>query len=189
MANEFISGVAKRYLIPFLIISLLGMGLATSCGPGLQTFDKYGMSFEVSEKLKLEEYTVSIENQIFKKGTASYEEGYVMSTEKNFTLLWLTTVPQFSPTEVRFSILSTPNTFESASGTFQAKITGDLTTQRIANFEVTFAEMQFTLPGWKAPGITAVWYCPASQRTMQLILIHKQPEREMRRFLRSFSCG
>jgi len=52
----------------------------------------------------------------------SYEQGAVVSTEKNFMLLWLTMVPQFSPAEVRFSILSTLNIFESASGTFQAEI-------------------------------------------------------------------
>ena len=54
--------------------------------------------------------------------------------------------------------------------------------------EELIAEMQFTQPGWKAPGITAVWYCPASQRTMQLVLINRHAEREMKRFIRSFSC-
>jgi len=179
----------KRYLIPIIIILVMASGLAISCTPAVQTFNKYGISFEVSEELKLEEYTISIENQTFKKGTASYEEGAILSTEKNFMLLWLMTVPEFTHEEVRFSILSTPNIFESASGTFQAEIVGDLVTQQIAGFEVTFAEMQFTLPGWKASGITAVWYCQDSQRTMQVVLIHKQPEREMKRFIRSFSCA
>jgi hypothetical protein len=172
-----------------MILLMLASVLGTSCGPGLQTFSKHGISFEVSRELKLEEYTVNFEKQIFRRGTASYEQGAVLSTEKNFMLLWLTTVPQFSPAEVQLSILSTPNSFESASGTFQAEIVGDLVTQQIAGFEVTSARMQFTMPGWKAPGITAVWYCPDSQRTMQVVLIHKQPEREMKRFIRSFSCA
>ena len=182
-------GAMKRYLIPIVIILMLASGLATSCAPTVQTFNKYGISFEVSKELKLEEYSVSIEDQIFRKGTASYEEGCVMSTEKNFTLLWLTTVPEFTHEEIRLSILTTPSCFESASGTFQAEITGDLSTQQIGGFEVTSAKMQFTLPGWKAPGISAVWYCPASQRTIQLILINRHGEREMRRFIRSFSCA
>jgi len=178
----------KRYLIPIVIILMLASGLATSCAPAVQTFNKYGISFEVSKELKLEEYTVSIANQTFQKGTARYEEGAILSTEKNFMLLWVTAVPEFTQEEVRLSILTTPNSFESAGGTFKAKITGDLSTQQIAGFEVTFAMMQFTLPGWEAPGITAVWYCSASQRTMQLILIHKQPKKEMQRFIRSLSC-
>lgn len=189
MASESIASIVntKRHLALILIIMLVGSGLGTSCGPGLQTFSKYGISFEVSRELKLEEYTVNFEKQIFCRGTASYEQGAVLSTEKNFTLLWLTTVPQFSPVEVRFSILSTPSIFESASGTFQAEIAGDLVTQQIAGFEVTSARMQFTMPGWKASGITAVWYCP--DRTMQVVLIHKQPEREMKMFIQSFSCA
>ena len=179
----------KRYLIPILVaVLVLTSGSLVGCGKGLQTFSKHGISFKVSKELKLEEYTVSIKDQVFQKGTASYEEGAVISTEKNFILLWATAVPGFTKEEIRLSILTTPNSFESAGGTFQAKITGDLSTQQIAGFEVTFAMMQFTLPEWEAPGITAVWYCPASQRTMQLILIHKQPKKEMQRFMRSFSC-
>ncbi len=178
----------KRYLIPILIILVLTSGLTVGCGEELQIYNKHGISFKVSRELKLEEYTVSIRDQIFKKGTADYEEGCVMSTEKNFMLLWCTTVPQFTQEEVRLSILTTPNVFESATGTFQAKITSALSSQQIAGFEVTFAEMQFTLPEREAPGITAAWYCPASQRTIQLILINKYPEREMKRFIRSFSC-
>lgn len=178
----------RRHLLPVLIILILSSDLLAGCSEGLQTFSKYGMSFEISKELELEEYTVSIEDQIFRRGTASYREGAVISTEKNFMLLWATTIPKFTEEEVRLSILTTPNTFESADNTLQAKIIGDPSTQQIAGFDVTFAEMEFTLPGWKAPGITAVWYCPASQRTMQLILINKHAEREMRRFIRSFSC-
>jgi len=162
-------------------ISLIG------CGEGLQTFNKHGISFKVSKELKLEEYTVNFEKQTFQKGTASYEQGAVLSTEKNFMLLWLTAVPQFSPAEVRSSILSTPNSFESASSIFQAEIAGDLVKQQISGFEVTSARMQFSMPGWEAPGVTAVWYCADSHRTMQVVLIHKWPETELKRFIKSFS--
>ena len=177
----------KLYLIPILILLLVASVLGTSCGPGMQTFNKHGISFKVSGELKLEDYVVNFEKQTFRRGTASYEQGGVLSTEKNFMLLWLTTIPQFSPAEVRYSILSTPNSFESVSGTFQAGIAGDLVKQQIAGFEVTSARMQFTMPGWKASGITAVWYDADSQRTMQVVLIHKQPETELKRFIGSFS--
>ena len=178
----------KRYLILILLILVLASVLTVGCGEGLQTFNKYGIAFEVSKELKLEEYTVSIADQIFHKGTASYEEGAVLSTEKNFILLWATAIPEFTQEEIRLSILTTPSVFESAGGTLQAKITGDISTQQIAGFEVTFTMMQFTLPGWEAPGITGVWYCSASQRIMQLILINEQPKKEMQRFIRSLSC-
>lgn len=177
----------RRYLTSILLAILaLASGLVTSCSPGLQTFSKYDLSFKVSKELKLEEYTVDFENQTFRRGTASYKQGAILSSEKNFMLLWLTAIPRLTQEEVRRSILTTPNSFESASGTFRAKIEGNLVTEEIAGFEVSFAEMQFTQPGWEAPGITAVWYCPDSQRTMQVVLIHKQPEREMKRFIRSF---
>lgn len=178
-----------RRLSSLLTILLLTSVLLISCGEGLQTFNKHGISFKVATELKLEEYTVNFEKQTFRRGTASYEQGAILSTEKNLTLLWLTTVPEFTQEEVRLSILSTPNAFGSLAGTFQAQVTGDLVTEQIADFKVTFADMQFSLPGWEAPGITAVWYCPTSQRTIQLILIHKQPKREMKRFIRSFACA
>jgi len=163
--------------------------LFISCGEGLETFNKHGISFKVATELELEEYSVNFEKHTFQTGAATYDQGAILSTEKNFMLLWLTTVPEFTQEEVRLSILSTPNAFGSLAGTLQTQVTGDLVTEQIADFKVTFADMQFYMPGWEAPGITAVWYCPMSQRTVQLILIHKQPEREMKRFIRSFACA
>ena len=178
----------KRYILSILVVVSVSIAmLVMGCAEGLQTFSKHGISFSVSKELKLEEYSVDFRNQIFQKGAASYEQGGVFSTEKNFMLLWATTVSEFTEEEVRLSVLTTPNIFESVGNTFQAKIIGDPLTQQINRFDVTFTEMEFTLPGWEAPGITAVWYCPSSQRTMQVILIHKQPKGEMERFLRSFT--
>jgi hypothetical protein len=177
----------RQLMLTLLILSVITSALTAGCGEELQTLNKHGISFTVSRELKLEEYSVNFEKQTFQRGTASYEQGAVISTEKNFMLLWLTAVPQFSPAEVRTSILSTPNSFESVSGNFQAEIAGELVKQKIAGFEVTSAGMQFTMPGWEAPGITAVWYCADSRRTMQVVLIHKQPETELKRFMESFS--
>ena len=99
--------VIKRRLPLALILLLVATILLTGCGGGLQTFNNHGISFKVSQELKLEEYAVNFEKQTFQRGTASYEKGAVLSTEKNFMFLWLTTIPQFSPAEVRSSILST----------------------------------------------------------------------------------
>ncbi len=173
----------KRYLISILIATLvLASGLLVGCAEKLQTFSKYDIAFTVSSDFKLEEYTVSIKDHIFQRGTASYEEGAVISSEKNFYFFWLT-APEFTQEEVRLSILTTADFFVSP----QAEITGAITTQQIADFEVSFADMRFTLPGWEATGITAVWYSAASQRVMQLIVIHKQSKKEIERFIRSFS--
>jgi len=179
----------KLYLITLIIVLVLVSAvLTTSCSPGLQTFSKYDISFKVAKELRLVEYAVDLEKMTSSIGNASYEHGAIMSTEKNFVFLWVTTIPKFTNEEVRFSILSTPYAFESITSKFQAAVTGDLVTQDVAGFEVTFAEMQFTLPDWSAPGITAVWYCPDSQRTMQIVLINKKAVTEMKRFIRSFSC-
>ena len=116
----------RRYLIILLVFLLLASWVAISCSPGLQTFNKYGISFKVSEELRLEEYAVNFENQTFRKGTANYEQGAVLSSEKNFMLQWITAIPKFTQEEVRYSILTTPDIFESASGIFQARVVGDL---------------------------------------------------------------
>ncbi len=79
--------------------------------------------------------------------------------------------------------------FESPSGSFQARITGDLLQERVADYSLTYAEMDFTSPGWDATGLTAVWYCQSSHRLMQLVVIHKHPHREMERFMSSFSSA
>jgi len=181
--------VVGRHLLLSLMLLLLASILLTGCDGGHQTYNNHGISFQVSKAIKLEEYSVNFEAKAFGKGTASYEQGAVLSTEKNFIFLWLTTIPPFSPSEIRSCIMSTPNSLESLSGTFRAKIVGDLITQQIAGFEITSAKMQFTMPGWEAPGITAVWYCADSHRTMQVILIHKQPEIELKRFIASFSSN
>ena len=178
----------KRYTIAILITLVLVSGVLMGCSEGLQTFSKYGISLTVSKELKLEEYTVSVEDQIFRRGISSYEEGAVISTEKNFMLLWVTAVPEYTQEEIRDSIISTPNTFESAGSNLQAEITSSISTQQIAGFEISFADMLFIMPGWEASGITAVWNCPANHRTIQLILIHNSPQSEMNRFIRSFSC-
>jgi hypothetical protein len=109
-----------------------------------------------------------------------------MSSEKNFVLEWIKR-PEFTPDEVRVAILSTPDIFESASGKFHTVTRGGLFKERIDNFEVTYAFMLFTRPGLKADGITALWYCPVSERVFQIILTHRRPKREMERFIRSFS--
>ena len=118
----------KRYLIAILIVFVLASGMAISCSPGLQTFNKYGISFKVARELKLVEYTVDIEKMTSRIGNASYEHGAIMSTEKNFVFLWVITIPKFTNEEVRLSIFSTPNAFESITSKFQATVTGDLVT-------------------------------------------------------------
>lgn len=169
----------KRWATFVLVaVVVLASGVLVGCGSSLQTFNKYGISFKVDKNLKLLEYDYS----------TSYEEGCVVSTEMNFVFMWLK-LPELTPEEVRLAILSTPDIFESFGAEFQAQITGGLITQRIADFEVTFAEMRFTLPGWEAPGITAVWYCPATQKAMQVVLVNRKAEREMRSFIHSFSCA
>lgn len=176
----------KRYVIPVAILFVLASGLSVGCAPGQQTYNKHGIYFKMSNKLMLEEYTISVQDQTFRKGPANYEEGWVMSKEKNFVFIWIA-ARVMTAEEVRLSILTTPNVFQSASGNFQAKIAGDLVKQQITGFKVTSAMMRFTIPGWKAPGITAVWYSTVSHRTMQFILINRYAIREMERFIRSFA--
>ncbi len=178
----------KRCLLPILILSLLVSSLLLSCGAGLQTFSKHDISFKVANSLKLEEYILNSRDQTLRKGSTSYDQGWVMSNEKNFVFLWIKR-PEMTAEEVRLSILTTPNVFQSASGTFKAEISGGLVTEQIAGFDVTFALMQFKFLGGEGPGLTALWYCSASGRVMQLIIINKQPEGEMKRFIRSFSCA
>ena len=45
----------RHLLLRIALTSILASGFLAGCGEGLQTFSKYGISFEVSEELKLEE--------------------------------------------------------------------------------------------------------------------------------------
>jgi len=172
-----------------LIILLCASGLsATGCSSKLQEFNNYGISFTVDKELELEEYTVDLRKQVFHKGNASYEIGAVMSSDKNFMLQWMTTIPEFTQEEIRQAIITMPNVFSSSEYTFHTTISENIGYDKIAGFNVTFTEMQFTYAGGEASGITAIWYCPGCQRTMQLTLIHKNPENEVNRFINNFSC-
>jgi hypothetical protein len=176
-------------LIAVMLVSvILISGILTGCSEGLQTYSKYDMSFQVSSRYKLEEYTVNAQNQNFQKGPASIEEGALISTDNNFLLSWFKGVT-LTTEEAKLYIATTPAFFTSTSGSFQARVTGNVTTKELGNFELTFAAILLSTSGGEASGITAVWYCPTSQRIMRLILIDKQAETEMRRFIQSFSCG
>lgn len=161
--------------------------LLISCAQGFQTFNKYGISFTVFDDLKLEEYTINLYYGTFFKGSATYDVGAIVSSDKSFVFVWGES-PEFTSELVRTSILSTRNLFQSTSGTFRAEVTGELVREQIGGFDVTFAGMHFSQPGWEAPGITAVWYCQNSGRIMQVVIINKYPERELRRFMLSLSC-
>jgi len=167
---------------------MLFSGVLTGCSEGLQTYSKYDISFQVSSRLKLEEYTVSTQNQKIQKGPASVEEGALISTDQNFLLYWFKGAT-LTTKETRSYILTTPASFASTSNSFKARITGNLTTEQVGDFELTFADLQLTSSGGKASGITAIWYCQTSQRIIHLIIIDKQAETEMKRFIQSFSCG
>jgi hypothetical protein len=176
-------------ILPVILASvMLITGVLTGCSDGLQTFNKYGMFFQVSSRLKLEEYTVSAQDQKFQKGPASVEQGALVSTDQNFFLMWLNGAAP-NPQEIKFYISTTPTFFSSTSSNFKARISGSQTTEKSGNFEITFADIQLTSSGGEATGITAVWYCQTSKRTMRLILIDKQAETEMRSLVQSFSCG
>ncbi len=180
----------KGYLLGLLV---LASGLFVGCGmirlSPMQTFDKHDISFEVSRNLKLEEYTAPLGQRYFLKGPTTYEEGVVISTKGGFVFYWLKW-PEPTPEEVRFSILDTPTIYGSVTPELRARIVGPLVKQRVGDFQVTYAEMQITSSQGKVPtGMTAVWYCPASQRVLQLIIIHEEPKGEMERFIQSLSCG
>jgi hypothetical protein len=176
-------------LIPVILASvMLILGVLTGCGNGLQTYSNNGISFQVSSRYKLEEYTVNTQSQSFQKGPASVEEGALISTDRNFLLSW-TKGNAPSPQELKFYIQTTPSFFTSTSSNFKARVTGNQTTEKIGDFELTFAGLQLSTSGGAATGVTAIWYCPTSGRIMHLILIDKQADIEMKSFIQSFSCG
>ena len=187
----------KRYSIPILVaVLMLSSGLTVGCDIDVQTFSKHDMSFKVYDQEKLQEYTFSIEDQIFQKGSASYDEGAVVTSwNKGFIFLWVK-VPNFTSQEARSALLRTQDTFESVkkpgAGPEGVKLTGSPYKQEVSGFDVTFAYLEYEyVKGGPGQGITAVWYCPASQRMMQLIMtVHpdKEPKEEMLRFIHGFSC-
>jgi hypothetical protein len=167
---------------------ILISGFITGCGEGLQKYNNLDMSFQISSRYKLEEYTVNAESQVFQKGPASVEKGALISTDQNFFLSWLQG-DEPNALELKFYIQTTPGLFVSASGNFKARVSGNQTTEKIGDFELTYDGLQLSSSGGQASGITAVWYCPTSGRIMRLILIDEQAVIEMKSFIQSFSCG
>lgn len=111
-----------------------------------------------------------------------------MSSEKNFILEWVY-APEFTPQLARTQVLNGPVFFESTDPGFRASIAGNPQTRRISSFEVTFAEMEVVFrQGSRAPGIIGVWQCQPSKRTIIFIALHKQPTKELERFVKCFSC-
>lgn len=186
----------KRHIILIpLALSVLTLGLTVGCTEGVQTFSKHDISFKVYDQGKLEEYTVSIQGRTFQKGATSYDEGAVMDYGKGLIFLWVK-VPNFTLKEARSAILSAPEIHESTTtfwrGASSVEVMGNPVAQRVAGYAVTFACLKYEYAkGGPGSGITAVWYCPASQRMMQLILaaaVDEEPKEELDRFLSSFSC-
>jgi hypothetical protein len=176
-------------LIPAILASvILISGVLAGCSQGLQTFSKYDMSFQLSSRFKLEEYTVGTQTQQFQKGTASVEEGALISTDHNFLLSWVKG-NEPNAQELKFYIQTTPSFFTSTSSSFKARVTGNQTTEKIGDFDITAAGLQLSTSGAQATGVTAVWYCPTSGRIMHIIIIDKQADIELRSFIQSFSCG
>lgn len=168
-------------LIPLIVI------VAWSCG-GSQTFSKHDISFQIPSNLKLEEWTLDIAMQFQGRGPTSYDQGAVTSTESNFMLLWVYE-PTFTTALARRQVLNGPAFFESINRTARANLVGSPTTEEIAGFEVTYAEMKMDFVGTTAPAIIGTWQCQPSERAIIFIAIHKQPTKELNRFVRSFSCS
>ena len=146
-----------------------------------QEFDKYDISFQVPIGLKLEE------KGIYQK-EATYYQGAVMSSERNFMLEWFD-APDFSPELAKLQALNGPAFFESTSSSVSVNLAGSPAAKQISGFDVTFAEMNFKFTSDnQAPGIIGVWYCPTSQRAIIFMAVHKRPLKELDRFVSNFSC-
>lgn len=170
-------------LVPVLAACILDPLLARD-----QEFNRYGIAFQAPVGLKLDQYTLDMQREIFQKGPVNYDQGVVISSEKNFFLAWIYE-PQFTPELARLQVVNGPEFFESTSSSVRVTLTGRPATKQISGFDVTFAEMSFELtPDNQAPGIIGVWYCPTSQRAIVFIAIHKRPLRELDRFVSNFSC-
>lgn len=177
-----------KRLVATITLIVLGLSTSLGCAEGSQTFCRYDICFTISSELQLEEYSLSSFFSPYRKGPASFDEGVVLGDENSFLLLWLSG-PELAPQATRTSILSTTDMYSGSSGTLRVEITSDLATEQVSGFELTYAEMRFARAGWESPGITAVWYCPASKRAFQVVMVHNHPNTEMKRFIRSFSCA
>jgi len=148
----------------------------------------HSLSFQVSSQLKIEEYSLDLQRGVFRKGPSAFDQGVLMSTEKNFILEWVYE-PNFTSDLAKAQALNGPQFFESSDPSFKARVMGTTSSERIAEFNVTFADLELGSNTFsRAPGITAVWQCPESRRAIIFLAVHKQPKEELERFIRSFSC-
>lgn len=171
------------FSVLFLCIGMCIVG----CGDNLQKFDKCGVSFRISDELKLMKYGVSLEKLAFHPGPCSYDEGFAGSTEMEFSLSWFKT-SKLTAQDYRLLIENTPLIFQGIPG-LRTEIVGLIEIETISGFEVTYANLNITYHGDTQPGISAVWYCSKSGRLFTYTVLHGKPKQEMERFIRSFSCG
>ena len=186
-----INKVRKVIAIPLGIFAALAIvGLVVACsGLSSQTFSKYGISFEVSDQLILEEHTFVPGSQIFRRGPSEFDQGVVISSEKNFMLAWVYE-PAFTPQLARMQVLNGPGFYESTNTSFSARLLDAPQTTRISDFEVTFALMEVVFnPQARGKGVIGVWYCRTSERAVIFLALHNDPTKELKRLVNSFSCS
>ena len=170
-----------------MILSIF-MTIAACVGSPLQTVNKHDISFDVSAQLELEEYSLDLARQLFRKGPSKFDQGVIMSSEKNFILEWVYE-PVFTPQLAKAQVRNGPAFFESTNPDFRVSLTSLPQTKRISNLNVTFAEMEVVFSqGSSAPAVIGVWQCQPSERAIIFIALNNQPIKELERFVSSFSC-
>lgn len=173
----------KQFFISTLILFSC---IFNGCQDELQKFDKYGISFTISDKLELNEYTVKFGEGILIPGECSYDDGLVSSSNLEFSLYWIK-IPELSRENNNDIINNLLEVFRYHPG-ITAEIVDSIKRETISDFDVNFANIKVTQDSLEIDGIVATWYCQTSGRQFGYTVLHKNPENEMKWFLRSLVC-
>ena len=160
--------------------------VAISCGGQREQFVVQGIAFEAPGNLDIREYTLDLGRGIFREGPSSYDQGVMISGDRNFVVEWVY-APEFTPELASLQALNGPAFFDGTG--VSARTVGTPKVETINGFSVTSIELSLQWPGGQAPGIIGVWQCQPSRRAINFIAIHDDPHDELKRVVSSFACS
>jgi len=160
--------------------------IGTACGVQYERYEVQGLTFDAPSGLDIVEYTLDLERGVFHKGPSSYDQGVMVSSDNNFMVEWVY-APEFTQELARIQAQTGPAFFEGSA--ISARTVGSTKVESINGLSVTSAELSLRWSGGEASGVIGVWQCLPSQRAINFIAIHSDPQDELNRTASSFGCS
>jgi hypothetical protein len=178
--------VPRKLFRKLCYLAVVTIVVVISCGEQREQVVVQGITFEAPTELDIREYTLDLDGGIFREGPSSFNQGVMISTDRNFFVEWAY-APEFTAELARVQAMMGPGFFDGTGVTTQTVGTPKVDT--INGFSVTYVELELRRPEGQASGIIGVWQCEPSLRAINFIGIHSDPQGELKRVVSSFACS